>query len=430
MVLIPWSRTRSPRDERGAVLVLVAILAIVLFIVSALVVDLGMGRAERRTVQATADASALAGGNVLFAANPTTPDYNAARDAVKSYATQNLGLSNADWASCSDSTPLPISSGTPCISFEVTASRARVRVVIPTRTVGTSFARVIGVNELAVSATARATIERDSSSDCGLCVLGSGSTHDIQNGDVTVTGADIHFNGNVNASANGLVATNGEITVEGTATGPSSSYQPAPATGVSAIADPLEDYYERPDMTGLTAGSDPCTSGPGIYGDLTVNGGTCNLSPGLYVITGLWKMGGSGGTIAGTGVTLFFACGTTSSVTACAQGGEDGGTIDTGGNGVLSITAPTTGTYKGMALWFDRNNTEEAHLHGNGLGAFSGTIYGQSIELRMSGNGCSNTNALIIVKDLGFDGNPSCLTSTYVQGANVQLPPNNLHLDQ
>lgn len=424
------SRTRVERDEHGAVAVLVALLAIVLFIVSALVVDLGQGRVERRTTQATADAAALAGGNVLFAANPLTPNYADAEAAVLDYASENHGVTAADWAGCTDPTPLPTPSSTDCISFEVTPTAARVRVVIPTQTVSTTFAKVIGVNDIEVSAQARATLNRDSSSDCGLCVLGGDTTHDIQNGDVTVQGADIHFNGNVNASANGLVATTGEITVEGTATGPASSYQPSPTTGAPAIADPLEDWFERPDISGLSPkGGTPCAGGPGIYGDYTINGGTCTLSPGLYVVTGLWKMGGSGGTITGNGVTLFFACGTTTNVVPCAEG-QAGGTIDTGGNGFLTIKAPTTGDYAGMALWFDRNNSAEAHLHGNGLGGFEGTIYGKSLELRMSGNGCSSFSALIIVGNLGFDGNPSCLMSSYDEGDNVQLPPNQLHLDQ
>lgn len=421
---------RERRDETGAVALMVGLLAIALFIVSALVVDLGMGRAQKRTAQATADASALAGGNVLFASDPKVPNYAEAQSAAQTYASENLGLSPSDWASCTDATPLPIASSTDCISFEVTSTAARVRVVIPTRTVATGFARVIGINEIQVTARARATLMMNSASDCGLCVLGSGSTHDIQNGDVTVSGADIHFNGSVNAAANGLIATDGEITVEGSATGPSSSYDPPPITGADAIADPLEDWLDSPAMTSLTAKADPCTSGPGIYGDYTINGGTCTLSPGLYVIVGLWKMGGSGGTISGDGVTLFFTCGTTTNVVPCASGGQDGGTIDTGGNGILSIKAPTSGPYQGMALWFDRNNTAEVHLHGNGLGGFAGTIYGTSIELRMSGNGCSNFDSLVIVKDLGFDGNPSCLMSTYVQGSNVQLPPNGLHLDE
>lgn len=425
-------RRMTRRDEGGAVAVIVAIMAVVLFGMAALVVDLGNARSERRAAQAAADASALAGGNVLFETSPTVPNYVDAEAAVKAYAARNRGVTAAEWGSCTDSAALatPSPSGTACISFEVTSTIARVRVKMPSRTVGTGFARAIGVNSIQVSALARSTLKRGGAAECGLCVLGSGVEHDIQNGDVTVHGADIHFNGDVSVSSNGLVATDGVITVEGDATGPLSNYDPNPDEGVAAITDPLADYFDKPNMSSLSVKSNPCLQGPGIYGDHTINGGTCALSPGLYVVTGLWKMGGSGGTISGSGVTIFFACGTPTSIHACASTGEAGGTIDTGGNGFLSIQAPTSGDYQGMALWFDRNNTAEAHLHGNGLGGFVGTVYGKSLELRMSGNGCTNFSALLIVGDLGMDGNPSCLNSTYTQGENVQIPPGDLHLDQ
>ena len=48
-----------------------AILAVLIFMIAALVVDLGQGRAEKRASQGAADASALAAGNVLFPANST-----------------------------------------------------------------------------------------------------------------------------------------------------------------------------------------------------------------------------------------------------------------------------------------------------------------------------------------------------------------------
>jgi hypothetical protein len=256
-------------------------------------------------------------------------------------------------------------------------------------------------------------------------------THDIQNGDVTVTGADIHFNGNVSAAANGLVATDGQITVEGDASGPGSSYDPDPSEGVPPIDDPLADWLERPDMSGLTPLTNPCVSGPGIYGSRNLRNSTCTLQPGLYVIVGTWDMAGNSSTrLQGNGVTLFFTCGTTSNVTPCATG-QAGGTIDNGGNGTLAITAPTSGPYQGMAIWYDRANTATLRMHGNGGAGYTGTVYAPSAKLLMNGNGCSQAlNALIIINSIEFNGNPSCLTSSYTQGQNVQIPPGDLRLDQ
>lgn len=426
------SNVRHDRDERGAVAVLTAIMAIIIFAMAALVVDLGYGRVERRAAQSAADASALAGGNVLFRANPNTPDYPTAIAAAKAYASDNIGVTSSEWAGCTDAGHLPTYTGSECISFDVTGTVARVRVKIPDRTVGTTFAKAIGVNSINVSALARATLKRGGASECGLCVLGSNQLHDVQNGDVTVSGAGIHFNGNVSVSSNGLVATSGDITVEGTATGPLSNYSPDPTTGVAPITDPLADYFDMPVLTGLPVKADPCgaSGGSGIYGAKNFSG-LCTLQPGVYVVVGLWAFNGASDSLAGNGVTLFFGCGTTANVRPCNAPGEEGGQMDFAGNGSLTITAPTTGDYKGMAIWYDRLNTSELRMTGNGATTYSGSVYAKSAKMRYNGNGCSSAlNALIIVKTIELNGSNACLTSNYTQSSNVQIPPGVLHLDQ
>ena len=153
----------------------------------------------------------------------------------------------------------------------------------------------------------------------------------------------MHFNGSVNVQNNGLVVTNGAITVQGTATGPLTNYTPDPTTGQPGITDPFADYVARPDYSALAAKTYPCgtgsTHGPGIYASRNFPNGTCTLQPGLYVVTGLWDMSGTT-TVTGAGVTLFFTCATAGVPRACGTG-EEGGTIDASGNGILSITAPT-----------------------------------------------------------------------------------------
>jgi Flp pilus assembly protein TadG len=54
------------RDESGAIAVLVAFSATLLFVLAALVVDLGLARDDHRASQNAADASALAATNVLY----------------------------------------------------------------------------------------------------------------------------------------------------------------------------------------------------------------------------------------------------------------------------------------------------------------------------------------------------------------------------
>ena len=134
---------------------------------------------------------------------------------------------------------------------------------------------------------------------------------------------------------------------------------------------------------------------------------------------------------ATSGVTLYFTCGTTSAVTPCTPPGQDGGWLDAAGNGNISITAPSSGPTKGLAIAYDRLNTRELNLSGNGTGAIIGTIYAYSSKMRYDGNGCSQTNrALIVVDRLEFNGSPACLKSDYTLNENVYVPPDQLHLSK
>src|SRR5688500_1112073 len=80
---MPLSTRRSSQPESGAVAIVVAICALMLFAVAAIVVDLGNGFVRKRDVQSQADFAALAGGVELPAgASPSAsdPEVLAARD--------------------------------------------------------------------------------------------------------------------------------------------------------------------------------------------------------------------------------------------------------------------------------------------------------------------------------------------------------------
>jgi hypothetical protein len=97
----------------------------------------------------------------------------------------------------------------------------------------------------------------------------------------------------------------------------------------------------------------------------------------------------------------------------------------------VSVTAPTSGPWKGLAIVYDRFNKRDLNLSGNGSSLIVGTIYAMSGKLRYDGNGCAKTNqALIVVDQLEFNGSPACLRSDYTLSANVYVPPDQLHLSQ
>jgi Flp pilus assembly protein TadG len=356
------------REERGAVAILVAVMTVVLFGIAALVADLGQARVVRGEAQAASDASALAAGNALYLAGTKVADIPAAIAAAKSYAAKNYGVDAAAWASCTDPAALEHQApDTPCISFDDDDEPSVVRVVAPVRGVNLVFGAIFGVSNMNISAQAQASIRLGGAANCGLCVVGHGY-HDFQNGDAYISGGDVSINGSVNIQNNGLVSTDGLISVEGSATGPLDGYTPDPLVGQPPVDDPLANYPLPSDFTAMTAKTDPCgtgtTHGPGIYGPNNFGNGTCVLQPGLYVITGQWDFSGTSALDATSGVTLYFACGSTTAVTPCNPPGQNGGWLDAAGNGNIHIVAPTTGPTAGVAIMYDRLNIRDLQISG------------------------------------------------------------------
>jgi Flp pilus assembly protein TadG len=420
------SRRRS-RSERGAVAVLVGILSVVIFIVAALVVDLGDGRDQRRQARSAADAAALAAANELYIHTfSETPRITQAVSAAKTYALKNFNISLSSWDTCTDANQLAYvpASSTPCISFDQAAKPTTVRVKLPTTHVNTFLAPIIGVRTIDVGALAHASLQADNKVPCALCILGSG-LHDLQNGDAKVANGDVQFNGSVSVGPNGLVVTNGSISVQGTASGSLDNYTPDPITGAPALTDPFRHLNLPPNYSSLTTKSNPCTDGPGIYGAYDFPNSTCTLQSGLYVIAGsssaIWKVNGSG-TVAGSGVTLYFTCGSTAAPRTC-NSGEVGANLDNSGGGKLAISAPTSGDLKGLAVVYDRQNTATLKMAGNPSSNITGAFYAASGTLLMSGTPDGTITTQIVVGDLAMNGNNAGLTMTYASGgAPDQVP--------
>ena len=157
-------------DESGIVVVIVAVFMVVALGFTALVVDLGNGRQQRRQAQATADAAALAGAQEFVGRPPNRPLGQAS--LTRSNVTQSQ---TSVWIEIRDGSAVPILARLQAIpAFNQRLSRTRVfqrtrwtvrrtpirvRVRVPTRTINTAFAGVLGVNTLRINASAEAKIE-------------------------------------------------------------------------------------------------------------------------------------------------------------------------------------------------------------------------------------------------------------------------------
>src|SRR4029450_693922 len=146
---------RPEADERGAILIMVAIFMVMTLAFCALVIDLGNARQQRRQMKAAADSAAIAGVEQIatFGANFTgTPtQWSQVVNEVKAYARANFHVKATDWPGCTDSGALAYKpdSGSVCISADYvswpapgteTSTVNRLRVRIPQRTVPTQFA--------------------------------------------------------------------------------------------------------------------------------------------------------------------------------------------------------------------------------------------------------------------------------------------------
>jgi hypothetical protein len=146
---------------------MVALTMVVMLGMTAFVVDLGMGYNERRVSVTAADGAALAAAQNLGYGTTTavTEAMEVAREDLRADYT------DAQWTSLwstGDGCPAASStvgnaSGwyrtatTPCITFNNAGTRVRVR--IPSQIIQTSFAKVLGVNELKAAAEAEAEVD-------------------------------------------------------------------------------------------------------------------------------------------------------------------------------------------------------------------------------------------------------------------------------
>lgn len=155
-------RVPDPRSEadRGAVIVILALVLVALMTFAAFAVDLGLGYAERRADQSAADAAALGGGMEL------ADGVQAAVDEATRLVRANLPTSYTDeewvalWAACTDPAALPFTgtvAGVPtsCVSADGIDT---FRVRVPDQTVDLLFAAVVGRRRLAVRAAAEARV--------------------------------------------------------------------------------------------------------------------------------------------------------------------------------------------------------------------------------------------------------------------------------
>lgn len=300
---VTW-RVEGGRDE-GAVAIVVALFAVVLFGFAALVVDVGNGQNVRTESQNAVDAAALAGVRALANGDDVSA-------AVKQYV--GYSFQGVDWSNCTDPDHLGQTDAADltdqCISWDSSAPDAtgqvayQVRVKFPPKRVPESFAGAFGGGSITVSPIAVAASGTTILPPCVPC-------------DPPI-GADLQPSGTPSPSPTPVFAS------------------PAPTTSPSA-PPPAAPITTCPSPGSYVAGSDI---------DIAAS---CNLNPGLYVFDD--SNLSIAGSLTASHATLVF---------------EGTATLTVGGASMLTATAvgdtPTADEIPGVAVLFDSGDTSTFSL--------------------------------------------------------------------
>lgn len=138
-------------DERGSILVLMAVAIVALFGLAALAVDVGMGYTAKSEAQRISDASALAGASAFLefeAAAAVAPAEARAYDFALRNAIRNIPVDSLE------------------VTVQVLPAESKVRVWIERQAIGTWFAALIGVDQFTVLGAAEAQATEAGAARC------------------------------------------------------------------------------------------------------------------------------------------------------------------------------------------------------------------------------------------------------------------------
>ncbi len=375
---------RKQNTTRPAnVCIMVAVSLVMLMGFVAVALDGGLLLDDSSRVQAATDSAALAAANSLY----YNFNYNKGLDLAGAAAT--AAKNSAATEGFTDVVVnIPPLTG-------VHAGQPGFAEVIITYHQRRFFSRIFGSEDLPVRARAVGA-GRWLPLKIGILVLDPTSPSSLVNngnGAATVLGAPIIVDSNAPDAA---VATGG-----GTVTSDDFNVVGVPGidgsgnwvgyihSGVPPVPDPLA-YLPAPDPTTMTvqsksplhvSGSKTASILPGVYtGGITVSGqASLSMAPGVYYMAGGGFSFTGQGNLNAQGVTIYNAPKSNSDV------------ININGLGSITLTPPTTGTYKGISLFQQRSSTNTMYVAGNGNSYMTGAFYVAGGTLNVQGNGDNNT---------------------------------------
>lgn len=389
---------RRTKKRKGNVIVVLAFCLIAIMSVVAIAVDGGLLQDNRRHVQATADAAAMA----------------AATDLFKHYLTENgLDLTGSADASARavvadngyDTSSSTVTVNIPPLSGDHLLQPGYAEVIVEYRQ-PSFFSSIFGQRQIPIRgrAVARGLWVKENNGIILLDPHAKAALNAHGNGYVNVTGANVLVNSDDPDAGTG----SGGAYLQANAfnvTGGVNSYTPFNGTvntGVAPTPDPLR-FLPPPNINTLTVRSTrplQLTSGinylyPGVY----QGGINATSSAALYLAPGIYYMDGGGfnfaaaGNLTGYNVMIYNA----------PQKNSD--TVSIAGQGLVTMTAMDTGVYKGMLVYQSRTSAVPVSITGNGSFNVRGTFYAANAQMNVSGNGDTSLGAQYITRTMDIGGN-------------------------
>jgi len=391
-----YFKTQINRNSRaGQTLILFAMLFVVLAGVLGLVFDGARLSFERQRAQTAADAAAIGGVQELRRGN------NDNQTQVTPAAEYDAGLHGFE---ASD-----VTVHFPPVNGEHANDSNYVEVFVA-KQVPTTFMRIFGPRTSTVRARSVAGLK--ATGDPCILVLDPDDADSYKHNGTPILTADCGIMVNSRDSSRALRQNgSGSITatwvgVTGGASG--SNITPTPQTGVPPMVDPLASldppslgsvpngYTTSAATTSAFGGTSFAARGgngngngngggggdtthywPGVYdSEIKIQNGDVVFEPGMYILEKGMKI--SGGTVRGSEVFFY---------SVNADGKQH---IDIGGNASVQLSAPTSGDYKGMLFFVNRDAPDRSPgnkiARGTEDSFFSGAIYMPSQHLDFAGN--------------------------------------------
>ena len=349
-------------SEKGQALIIITFAAIALFGFAALAIDGSMVFSDKRHAQNAADTAAL----------------DAALSKTRGGSWTQEGLDRASSNGYNDNgTSNDVEVYNPPIDGYYAGNNEYVQVKI-TSHVNMVFARVIGFQQLTnrVEAVARSVPGANSTMVFGHAVVSLSpdecdATWNHGNAEVEVIGGGIFTNSDCNEAfrQNGSgTLTAPSITVVGGASFSDGHVFPEPTTGATQLEYP-PFTMPNPSCSG-NAVQNGNTMSPGNYSGTFPPNNVTQLQGGIYCIDGPFRLNG-GDSLTGHDVVIVMLT----------------DRLVWNGGSAANLSAPTSGPFKGLLLFFPMSNDSELQINGNSDMELTGSILAPASHIELLGTG-------------------------------------------